>query len=99
MDEGPKNDQPQDAWEKIRHLTLDQFVTQVKLVGSGIMLDGFTTPEKWPFVFVLAIASPGNEAAIDLAKNFHAEMQKRAKWTQAAHHPQNASAIHGGTKT
>lgn len=88
------DDQKRAAWEKIRHLTLDQFVTQVKLThGSAFMLDGYTTPEGWPWVFVLAIARPGNEAAVELAKKFHDEMIARAKWNASGQHPDVRSAV------
>jgi hypothetical protein len=34
-----------DPWDEIRHATLDQIVTAVKLRGSASMLRGLTTPE------------------------------------------------------
>lgn len=73
-----------DPWEALRHLTVDQVVTQTKLSGSAMQFNGFTTPERWPFTMVVAVAKPGNEAAVDLAKEFHAKMCAKAKWTHEA---------------
>lgn len=70
-----------DAWERLRHLTLDQLVTQTKLTNaSAAQLSGFTTPENWPFTLVVAIGGPGNEASLDAAKLFHDAMKDRALW-------------------
>lgn len=63
-----------DVWEMIRHLTMDQLVTQTKLSGSALVLNGFTTPEKWPFTIVLAVAKPGNELAVQYAQEFFQRM-------------------------
>ena len=63
-----------DPWETIRYMTMDQLVTYAKLNGSAFVLNGFTTPERWPFTIVIAIGAPGNEAVPELAKKFHAEL-------------------------
>lgn len=63
-----------DAWEQIRHMTLDQIVTRVKLYGSGGQLHGFTTPEGWPFRLVVAVGGPGNERAIELCDELKEKM-------------------------
>lgn len=83
-----------DAWEKLRHLTLDQLVTQTKLSGSAQVLYGFTTPEGWPFMLVMAVAKPGNEMAVELVRvlyermvAFGAPMKERAENPQFPPHP------------
>lgn len=63
-----------DAWEALRWLTLDELVSKVKLSGSAIGVDGTTTPEGWPFYVVVAVAAPGNERAVELAKEFRRKM-------------------------
>lgn len=63
-----------DPWEALRHRTLDQFVTAVKLSGSVGSVNGFTTPEGWPFVVVVAVAAPGNEAVIPLILKLHRDL-------------------------
>jgi hypothetical protein len=79
---------PSDPWEAVRHLTLDQLVTRTKLSNaSALRLNGFTTPEKWPFVVVIAIGGPGNEAAIELANEFNAQMLARVKWSEERTNP------------
>jgi hypothetical protein len=81
-------DTTNDAWEQIRHLTLDQLVTQTKLRNaSSALLNGFTTPEKWPFILVIAIGGPGNELAVDAAKTFHDTLKDRARWSYASANP------------
>jgi hypothetical protein len=82
------DDKTNDAWEAVRHLTLDQIVTKTKLSNaSALRLNGFTTPEKYPFVLVLAIAGPGNEAAVELADKFNEEMKARVKWSEERQNP------------
>lgn len=82
------DDKTNDAWERVRHLTLDQLVTQTKLAGaSASQLNGLTTPERWPFTVVVAIGGPGNEAAVEAAKTFHDTLAGKARWTQAANNP------------
>lgn len=82
------DDKSNDAWEAVRHLTLDQIVTKTKLAkASGLRLNGFTTPEKWPFVLVVAIGGPGNEAAVELADKFNEEMKARAQWSEERQNP------------
>lgn len=71
-----------DPWETLRRLTVDQLVTQVKLSGSAMQFNGFTTPEGWPFTLVLAVAKPGNERAVELAQEFSRKMTAAAKWTK-----------------
>jgi hypothetical protein len=63
---------------------LDSLVTFTKLNGSCLELHGFTTPEGYPFVMVVAVASPGNERAIQLAQDFAAKMRWLASRTEAA---------------
>lgn len=53
---------------------MDQLVTQTKLCGSAMVLNGFTTPENWPFTIVLAVAKPGNERAVEFAQDFFRKM-------------------------
>ncbi len=81
-----------DPWEQIRHLTLDQIVTRVKLASSAsslsnLQLNGYTTPEGYPFELVLFIGKPGNEAAMDLMKKLKAELMERARTVEAAANP------------
>lgn len=64
-----------DPWEAIRHATMDQLVTQAKLAGSALQLNGFTTPEGWPFVVVIAVAAAGNEKAVELAQEFGSKLR------------------------
>lgn len=59
-----------DPWEQLRHLTLDQLVTQTKLSGSALTFNGHTTPENWPFAVVVAVGKPGNERAVEFARQF-----------------------------
>ena len=81
-----------DPWETIRYMTMDQLVTYAKLNGSAFVLNGFTTPERWPFTIVLAVGSPGNEAVPELAKKFHEEMTARgAPLKKAATNPRTES--------
>jgi hypothetical protein len=63
-----------DLWERIRHLTVDEIVTKTKLHGSAMSLNGYTTPEGWPFVIVVAVAKPGNERVVAYAREFHEKM-------------------------
>lgn len=60
-----------DPWEQLRFTTLDAMVTVTKMEGSAAILHGHTTPERWPYVVVIAIGSPGNEKAFQLAAEFH----------------------------
>ena len=63
-----------DPWESLRHMTLDQLVTQTKLGGSASGVQGHTTPEGYPFAIVVAVATPGNERVMDFAREFHEKM-------------------------
>lgn len=83
------DDKTNDPWEQVRHLTLDQLVTQTKLAGgSAFQLNGFTTPEKWPFTVVVAIAGPGNDYAVELANEFSTNMKNCARWVKEAENPE-----------
>ncbi len=75
-------------WEKVRHMTIDQIVTATKLLGSGQMFIGWTTPEGWPFAIVVAIGSPGSEAVVPLTKQYHRVMKAACRWTAEAHNPE-----------
>lgn len=79
-----------DPWEAIRHLTIDQLVTQVKLAGSSFLLCGNTTPENWPFRMILVIGKPGNEGALLLIEKIREEFARRAP-THEATNPRNRS--------
>jgi hypothetical protein len=70
-----------DAWEALRWLTLDELVTKVKLAGSAACVHGATTPEGYPFVIVVAVAAPGNERAVELAREFNAKMAAAVDWS------------------
>lgn len=63
-----------DVWEEIRHVTIDQLVTATKLRGTVQVAHGFTTPEGYPFVVLVAIAKPGSERVVEFAKEFMAKM-------------------------
>jgi len=63
-------------------MTVNELVTETKLAGSSAVLRGLTTPEGWPFVVVVAVASPGNEWAVVLAEQYDAKMQEAALWSQ-----------------
>lgn len=65
-----------DAWERFRHMTLDQLVTETKLGGSASVSYGRTTPEGWPFVVICAVGSPGNEVAMLAAGMFHGTLMR-----------------------
>ncbi len=83
------DDAANDPWEQVRHLTLDEIVTRTKLSkASAFQLNGFTTPEKFPFTLVVAIGStPGNKKAIELATEFKDKMIALAKWAHEAQNP------------
>lgn len=59
-----------------KSITIDDFVTATKLSGSAGQLMGWTKPEGWPFVIVCAVASPGNERALEYAQEFAVKMAK-----------------------
>lgn len=82
-----------DAWEAIRHFTLDQFVRQTKLSSSALQLNGFTTPEKWPFSIVIAVGKPGNELGIQFAKEFFERMSSAAQSCSVASAPGHTCGI------
>jgi hypothetical protein len=79
-----------DAWEQLRHVTLDQLITGVKLRGSAAEINGHTTPEGYPFVVVVAVAKPGNEKAVEFARKFHADMVAAVQWVAAGTNPERA---------
>lgn len=62
----------------LKHTTVDALVTQTKLSGSLGTILGYTQPEGWHFVILVAVASPGNEAVVPLTKIFLDELMKRA---------------------
>lgn len=64
-----------DPWEQLRYTTLDAMITTTKMEGSAAILHGYTTPERWPYVVVVAIGSPGNERALELAQEFHGKLR------------------------
>ena len=73
-----------DPWEQIRHMTVDQLVTQTKLGGSCLSLNGFTTPERHPLVVIVAVGKPGNEAVVQYAQEFHEKLNARSAWAKVA---------------
>lgn len=82
-----------DPWEAIRHVTIDQVVTRVKLEGSAFQLYGHTKPEGWPFVVVVAIGKPGNERAVELAQKFHEGLTTAGASLRAAKNPEYAGKL------
>lgn len=79
-----------DPWEDIRHATMDQLVTKAKLSGSGMALNGFTTPEGWPFTVLIAIGSPGNELGLDHVREAMARNASIAPDTQYSFNPKGS---------
>lgn len=71
-------------WERIRHMTLDQIVTAVKLSGSAGKLHGFTTPEGYPFRLMVAVGVPGSERVIEIVDGACAEIGQLASFTLRA---------------
>jgi hypothetical protein len=59
----------------LKTLSVEQLVTDTKLSGSAAQVVGHTTPEHWPFIVVVAVAKPGNELAVQYAKEFAQKMQ------------------------
>lgn len=59
----------------LKQLTVEQLVTDTKLAGSAAQVVGHTTPEHWPFIVVVAVAKPGNELAVQYAREFAQKMQ------------------------
>jgi hypothetical protein len=82
-----------DLWDKLRWVTFDSMVTTVKRSGSAMQFDGLTTPEKWPFTIVVAVAKPGNERAVQLAKDFNDKMSAIAPTVQADAPGQSAAEL------
>lgn len=62
----------------LKTLTADQLITGVKLSGSSAVINGHTTPEKWPFVIIIAIGKPGNEGAMECAQEFTRKLASKA---------------------
>lgn len=58
----------------LKELTVEQLVTDTKLSGSATQTVGHTTPEGWPFIVVVAVAKPGNELAVQYAREFAQKM-------------------------
>lgn len=79
-----------DPWEDIRHATVDQLITKAKLSGSGFALNGHTTPEGWPFTVLLAVGSPGNELALEFAREACAKLAAAASGTQYRFNPKGS---------
>lgn len=65
----------------LKDITVDQLITDTKLVGSASEIVGVTTPEGWPFVVVVAVAKPGNERVLDMAKDFHRKITAATQWS------------------
>lgn len=63
----------------LKNLTVEQLVTDMKLSGSASQVVGHTTPEGWPFIVVCAVAKPGNELAVQYAREFATKMQAVAQ--------------------
>lgn len=61
-------------WDKIGDMTVDDLVYETKFTGSAVSFYGFTTPEKWPFAVIIAVASPGNESVMEMVADFHRKM-------------------------
>lgn len=72
------------AWERLRHATIDQLVTHVKLTGSAVATFGYTTPEGYPFAAIVVVGSPGNEAVMDAAQACMLTIGQQASFTAAA---------------
>lgn len=62
----------------LKTMTADQLITGVKLSGSTAIIKGHTTPEKWPFVIIIAIGKPGNEGAMECAQEFTQKIATKA---------------------
>lgn len=62
-------------WDELGGRSIDELVTAAKVVGVGLSLMGFTTPEQWPFAIVVTVGSPGNERALRWAM----ELQERIR--------------------
>lgn len=77
-----------DAWERLRFMTIDQLVTETKLGGSASASYGRTTPEGWPFVVICAVASPGNEMALVYVAEFQAKMTEAGAAADRADNPE-----------
>lgn len=73
------------TWEQLRRMTLEELVMFVKLNGSAFLQNGVTFPEGYDFVVVVAVASPGNEAAMQFASEFHAKMTEATRGNLNAH--------------
>ncbi len=85
-----------DAWERIRRMTVDELLTQTKLAGSALGINGYTTPEGYPFALVVAVGSPGNVQAVELLNELHIKMEAAATWTARANRPRCPGAWDGG---
>lgn len=56
--------------DSIENVTLGAMLTLVKLRGSGAHINGVTTPEGWGWSICIAVGSPGNQPALELAREF-----------------------------
>jgi len=88
--EEPRKASSTDPWEAVRHLTLDQLITRVKLAGGALpnfQLHGYTTPEHFLFRLMLFIGKPGNEVAMELASKLTTDFTERARAMVAESNP------------
>lgn len=58
----------------LKQVSVDRFVTDTKLSGSVMSLQGFTKPEHWPFVVIAVVAKPGSEQLLELVREFHGKL-------------------------
>lgn len=60
----------------LRKTTVDEIVTRIKLSKVAVaVLDGFTTPEGFPFVVVVSVGKPGNERLLELTHQFREDIR------------------------
>jgi hypothetical protein len=67
-----------DPFEQWNLMPVQQLVTETKFRGSGTALWGHTTPEGWPYCLVVAVGSPGNQAALDVLLAAHRALEAMA---------------------
>jgi hypothetical protein len=78
--------------DSVENVTLGAIVTLVKMRGSGAHINGVTTPEGWGWSMCIAVGSPGNVPALELAREYGNRLQqlgapKVAEIAQARHLP------------
>jgi hypothetical protein len=73
-----------DAWDQVRFETFDELVTWVKLNGSCLQLNAYTTPEGWPVSVLIAVGKPGNERVIEIVKEAGLAIHQAGASVQAA---------------